>query len=144
MENKYTELDNYGREIVLSIFPKQTLVAGTPSDRYDLSGTTVTGDFYMEIKYRPDLTSDTYINDLLEYKKMDALRDIDPDATHLYFMLFKDGVGRCYNLSKMCLTDIQIENILCPISSVEDKGYQNKIMVKLPTAKAKIYKWKKD
>ncbi len=140
--NKYQEMDNTGREIVTNLFQNQQLVAGTTSDVYDLSGSTITqGDYFIEVKYRPDMASTTYKTDIMEYKKLNAMRGLNPEATCFYIMLFKDQIARCYNLNNLKLMDLEIDNMFCPSSSVEDKGYQLKLILKLPTNKAKTYKW---
>jgi hypothetical protein len=142
--NPYEQMDNEGRDIVTSLFNnKMHLVAGEASDRYDLSGSTISdGDFYIEVKYRPEVSSTNFNTDMLEYKKMDALRNIDRNATHFYFMIFNDDVARCHNLKKISIMDVRIDNRNCPVASAENKGYENKLVIDLPAKNARVYKWK--
>jgi len=141
MQNKYEEADLLGRNIVMKIFPKIDMVETDISARCDLSGTSLTGNWYMEVKYRGDLKSTSYDTDILEYEKLSALRNIDRNGTYFYFMIFSDGVARCYNLKDINIMDVYINNDLYPVSSSENKGHKEKLMIELPVNKAKVYKW---
>ena len=142
MIDKYEEADLLGRNIVLSIFKdKVHLTQSQISDCWDLSGSTINGDFYIEVKYRPEIKSTKYDTDLLEYSKMSALRNIDRNAKHYYFMLFSDNVGRLYNLKDVSIMDVYIHSDPYPISSTENKGEKDKLMLDLMNNKAKTYKW---
>lgn len=141
MENKYEQQDNKGRAIVISLFGnKVDLTAGGVEDVFDLSGTTLNGNFYIEVKTRK-ISSSQYDTDDLEYHKMANLRNIDKDANHFYFMLFKDNVGRLYNLKDINIMDVYLSNKDCPKSSLDDRGTTDKLIIGLPIHKAKTYKW---
>jgi hypothetical protein len=108
---------------------------------YDLSGSTK-GNFYIEVKNRPDLKSTAYNTDILEYHKLSNLRNIDRNATHFYAMIFNDGVVRIYNLKEISIMDVYLSNLLCPVSQLDNRGYKEKILIDLPVTKAKTYKLK--
>lgn len=146
MESKTLNIDQYlqaeeiGRQKAIKLLgDKATLVE--PEDRYapfDFSGSTITKNFYIEVKNR-DCKSTSYTEDLLEYGKAKAMKNIEPNANRYFLNFFTDGVARLYHLNKLRFEDLFIENKLCPASSSEDKGEQMKICYLIPTDLAKTY-----
>lgn len=139
---KYEELDQRGRDIVKNLlFPNVAFIEAGISDRYDLESNTINGRSLIEVKYRETMLSTDNDTDFLEYEKLYSLRNEDKDANHIYIMLFKDKVARVYNLDKISIMNVFLSVPECPVSSTENKGTKEKLMIELPTNQAKTYKW---
>lgn len=147
----YTHKDNYdkaedkGRQKALGLFGANLniVVIKRKDAPADISGSTMTHDWYGELKDRK-CKSTTYDSDVIEYSKWKNLQNIDKDALHYYINFFSDGVCRVYLLNEIKMHDLYVSTISAPISTVEDKGQKDKLMVELPISKAKVYRYNND
>ena len=141
MENIYTEKDDYGRELAINFFKKVEFTKSTdPISSWDLSGSTLNGDFYSEVKVR-DIKSDTYSTSFLEYKKLVGLKNVAGKDNMNYMVFYTDGILMVFDLKKIKLSEVYLSIVDCPISSTENKGYVSKLMIEIPTQLAKKYKY---
>ena len=137
--SKYTLAEQVGRDKALLILGGKTKIVEVeePSAPYDLSGSTLSNNFFIEVKYRK-CKSNTYDSDLLEYLKHKRMQNaVGEDDLRYYFVIYADGVARLYQLNNLNLDKVRITNFDCPNSSVEDKGTKEKLCVELPFAVAK-------
>jgi len=107
---------------------------------YDITGSTLTQNFYIEVKCR-NCKSDAFDSDLLEYSKLKRMQNVEPDAIHYYLVFYSDNKARLYHLNKIKIQDVYVGMFLCPDSSVEDKGEVMKLCYELPHHLAKAYKF---
>lgn len=142
MTSYYTLQEEIGREKAIKLLGAKTplTIVEDQFAPYDLSGTTLTNNFYVEIKDR-QCSSTAYDEDLMEYSKAKAMKNADKTGLRYYLCFFNDGVARLYHLNKINLEDVFIENVLCPSSTGEDKGLKEKICYLLPIELAKTYKY---
>jgi len=137
--SKYTLAEQVGRDKALHILGGKTKIdeVEEPSAPYDLSGTTVTSNFFIEVKYRNN-KSTTYDSDLLEYLKFKRMQNaVGKDDKRYYMVIYSDNVARLYQLNDLNLDKVYITNFDCPTSSVEVKGNKEKICIELPFEVAK-------
>ena len=140
--NGYEMSEKIGREKAIKLLGNKANLVMI-EDRfapYDVSGTTISSNFYIEIKDRK-CKSDAYDSDILEYSKLSNMRNVDPKGIHYYLCFFTDGVARLYHLNKILLMEIYISKMDCPVTSVENNGIKEKIMMQLPHHLAKEYKY---
>jgi hypothetical protein len=143
MVNEYERLDNLGRDIIKLMFPTVPFQVGTITSAYDLKTDRKDKVSLFEVKVRPNTLSTAWDTDILEYDKLSGMRNEDSNAQYFYFMIFKDGVVRLYDLREISIADVFINNKNCPVSGVEDKGYKDKLMIEIKATQAKTYRWKK-
>lgn len=138
----YTLAEVLGRDKTKALFGhKQTLVeVEERSAAMDFSGSTLAYNWYLEVKDRGCKSTD-FDSDLLEYKKLKGIQNVDKDGKYYYLCFFTDGVARLYELNKINITNVYIGNFLCPDSTVEDKGNKMKLCFELPTNLAKTMKY---
>jgi len=141
MENGYTINELLGREKTFALLSEKAQLVAVEDKfaPYDVTGSTLTKNFYIEVKNRM-VKSDDYDTDLLEYSKLKGMQNVEPNALHFYLCFFTDGVARLYHLNKIKIQDVYIDIKNCPVSSVENKGIKQKICYELPIHLAKTYK----
>lgn len=138
--NEYDFAEAVGREKAMAMLQNETIV--NVEDKYapyDLSGTTLTHRYYIEVKDRK-FKSNAYDTDMLEYDKQKRMQNADPEGLHYYFCTFSDGKGRLYLLNKIKIEDLYVTLFNCPSSTVENKGIKQKICYELPVGLAKNYR----
>jgi len=144
-KDNYEAAEDKGRQKTLGLFGANLnmVFIQEKSCSADVSGTTMLHIWYGEIKDR-DCKSTTYDSDLIEYSKWKNLQNLDKSALHYYINFFTDNVCRVYLLNDIKMHDLYISTISAPVSSVEDKGQKDKLMIELPISKAKVYKYNND
>jgi hypothetical protein len=140
--NEYEFAEAVGRDKAIALLgDKQKLVnCENKTLPFDLSGTTIANNFYIEVKDRK-CKSDAFDSDLLEYSKLKGMQNIDPKGIHYYLCFFTDCKARLYHLNNIKIEDVFIDIKRCPVSTVEDMGVKDKICYELPIHLAKSYNY---
>ncbi|MFW6009376.1 MAG: hypothetical protein ACOCP8_08955 [archaeon] len=139
----YDKAEYKGRSILQSLFNKKNSVSGytlTFSDnKYECYDAIIENDqkiYLIEIKYRY-VNSDYYNDNVIELNKFMNLRIKANDLriktgkeVRIYYLTFyKDNVMFINNISK--IKDIQIDTMLMPADSFNDKGMKIKEVIHL-------------
>jgi hypothetical protein len=138
MSNKYTELEKKGRDITIELLKSRIqLVELDLNSRVDFSGSTLTGNVFLETKYR-NCTSSEYPSDMLELTKLEGMQLASTPKAHLFYIcIFTDGVARLHYLNNKTLTATRFTSYWCPVSKAEpEKGNEKKWCIELPNHKA--------
>lgn len=146
MLNPYQQAEQKGRDITIQLLKNRIdLVELDLSSRVDFSGSTITGNVFLETKFR-NCSSSQYKSDMMELKKLEGMQLASTPKAHLfYLMIFNDGVARLHYLNTKNLSSTKFTPIECPISNVNpDLGTEIKWSIELPNHKAQTLKYNPD
>jgi len=137
----YTLAELLGREKTIALLGNQTILIEVEerSASMDFSGSTLTRHWYLEVKNR-NCKSDAFDTDILEYKKLKGMQNVDKNGIYYYLVFYSDNKARLYCLNKIRMIDVFVGMFDCPDSSVEDKGNTMKLCYELPHHLGKPYK----